>query len=275
MAFWNKPSSFEDSVTNVTDASGNAIPVARLLENKRAVITGSSRGIGAAIALAYAQQGAKIVLNGTQPSRALEETEGKVRALGAECVTVCGSVTEAETAKSLIKTAVDRFGGIDILVNNAGITKDKPLIMMSEKEFDEVMAVDLRSVYQCSREAVREMMKQRSGRIISISSLSAISGRPAQCNYAAAKAGMIGFTKSLAREVGKFNVLVNALLVGVIDTDMTKRMPPAARDEITRIIPLERIGEPEEVAGPAVFLASNLASFVNGTTINISGGAYV
>ncbi|WP_010109690.1 3-oxoacyl-ACP reductase family protein [Verminephrobacter aporrectodeae] len=247
----------------------------KLLEGKVAIVTGASRGIGRAIALGFAQQGARLVLNASTLSDALSETQDQVRELGAECALACGPVQEAASARLMVSTAADRFGGLDILVNNAGVTRDKPLLLMTEEEFDLVHAVNMRGVYQCSREAVREMMKKRSGRIISISSISAISGRPGQCNYAAAKAGVVGFTKSLAREVGKQNILVNALLVGVIDTAMTKSMQPATKAEVQRVIPLNRIGRAEEVAGPCVFLASDFSTFVTGTTINISGGGYV
>ena len=247
----------------------------KLLEGKSAIVTGASRGIGRCIALEYAKQGASLVLNATRASDALSETAAQIRGLGVGCVAVPGSVTEAATARALAEKAVATFGKLDVLVNNAGIVRDKPLVMMTEKEFDEVLAVNLRGVYQCSREALRMMVRQRSGRIISISSISALSGRPGQCNYAAAKAGIMGFTKSLAREAGKYNVLANALFVGVIDTDMTRRMPPAAKAKLRQIIPLERFGRPEEVAGPCVFLGSDLSTFVNGTAINISGGSYV
>ena len=247
----------------------------RLLEGKSAIVTGASRGIGRSIALEYARQGARLVLNASRASEALSETAAAVRELGGRCETAPGSVTEAATARALVGRAVEAFGKLDVLVNNAGIVRDKPLMMMSEREFDEVIAVNLRGVYQCSREAVRVMVKQRSGRIISISSISALSGRPGQCNYAAAKAGIMGFTKSLAREAGKYNVLANALFVGVIDTEMTRRMPPAAKAKLRQIIPLDRFGRPEEVAGPCVFLGSDLSTFVTGTAINISGGSYV
>ena len=246
-----------------------------LLDGKSAIVTGASRGIGRAIALEYARQGARLVLNASRMSEALAETAALVRDLGGRCELVPGSVTEAVTARAMAERAVAAFGKLDILVNNAGVLNDKPLLMMSEQDFDQVLAVNLRGVYQCSREAVREMMKQRSGRIISISSISALSGRPGQCNYAAAKAGLMGFTKSLAREVGRFNVLANVLFVGVIDTDMTRRMSRAAMAEVRRIISLDRIGRPEEVARPCVFLASDLSTFITGTSINVSGGGYV
>ena len=247
----------------------------KLLEHKSAIVTGASRGIGRAIALEYARQGARLVLNASRMSEPLAETAAMVREIGGRCELVPGSVTEAATARAMVERAVVAFGKLDVLVNNAGVLNDKPLLMMSEKDFDEVISVNLRGVYQCSREAVREMMKQRSGRIISISSISALSGRPGQCNYAAAKAGLVGFTKSLAREVGRFNVLANVLFVGVIDTDMTRRMSRAAMAEVRRIISLDRIGRPEEVARPCVFLASDLSTFITGTSINVSGGGYV
>lgn len=247
----------------------------RLLEGKVALITGASRGIGRAVAVEFARHGADLVLNASRPSAAMEETVAEVQALGGRVVQSLGPVEREESARAMVAAAVESFGRLDILVNNAGITRDKPLMLMREEEFDEVIAVNLRGTYQCSREAARQMMKQRSGRIIQVSSISALSGRPGQCNYAASKSALIGFTKSLARELGKFNVLVNALYVGVIDTELTRKMPPEAKKEVTRNIPLGRMGAPAEVAGPCVFLGSDLSSFVNGTTINISGGGYV
>ena len=247
----------------------------RLLEGKCAIVTGASRGIGRAIALEYARQGAGLVLNASSASESLDETSEAVRSLGAHCETVAGSVAESATARALVGRSIDVFGKLDILINNAGIARDKPLLMTREKDFDDVLAINLRGVYLCTREAVREMMKQRHGRIISISSISALSGRPGQCAYAAAKAGIMGFTKSLAREAGRCNVLANALFVGVVDTDMTRRMPAAVKARLRDTIPLERMGRPEEVAGPCVFLGSDLSTFVTGTSINVSGGSYV
>jgi len=214
------------------------------------------------------------LLAASRAAGAVAETAALVRDLGGSCETVPGDVAEGSTARALVEKTVEAFGRLDILVNNAGIVRDRPLVMMGEKDFDAVLAVNLRGVYQCSREAVRQMMKQRHGRIISISSVAALSGRPGQCNYTAAKAGIVGFTKSLAREAGKYNVLVNALFVGVVDTEMSRRMPPAVSRELRKLIPLERIGRPEEVAGPCVFLGSDLSTYITGTTINVSGGSY-
>ncbi|WP_293573979.1 3-oxoacyl-ACP reductase family protein [Phaeobacter sp.] len=247
----------------------------KLLEGKTALVTGSSRGIGRSVAVEFAKQGANLVLNASRTSDAMDETVDLVKQAGAQVITSIGSVDQEASARAMVDAAVDTFGSLDILVNNAGITRDKPLMMMSEEDFDDVISVNLRGTYQCSRKAARQMMKQRSGRIIQVSSISALSGRPGQCNYAASKSALVGFTKSLARELGRFNVLVNALYVGVIDTDLTKKMPAAARKTITANIPLGRVGTPEEVAGPCVFLGSDLSTFVNGTTINISGGGYV
>ena len=175
----------------------------KLLEGRSAIVTGASRGIGRSIALEYARQGAALVLNASRASDALTETVAEIRDMGGRCESVSGSVVEEVTARALVEKAVAAFGKLDILVNNAGIVRDKPLVMMSEREFDEVLAVNLRGVYQCSREAVRQMMKQRHGRIISISSVAALAGRPGQCNYTAAKAGIVGFTKSLAPRGGQ------------------------------------------------------------------------
>ena len=246
----------------------------KLLEGKSAIVTGASRGIGRCIAVEYARQGAALVLNASRASDALTETAAVIRDLGGRCETVPGDIAEGSTARALVDKTVEAFGRLDILVNNAGIVRDRPLVMMSEREFDEVIAVNLRGVYQCSREAARQMMKQRCGRIISISSVAALSGRPGQCNYTAAKAGIVGFTKSLAREAGKFNVLANALFVGVVDTEMSRRMPPAVSRELRKLIPLQRVGQPEEVVGPCVFLGSDLSTYITGTTINVSGGSY-
>ncbi len=247
----------------------------KLLEGKSAIVTGASRGIGRSVALEYARHGASLVLNASRASDALDEAAAAVRETGARCEAVIGSVTEAPTARALVSAAVEAFGSLDILVNNAGIVRDRPLVMMGEKDFDDVLAVNLRGAYQCSREAVRQMMRQRRGRIISVSSIAALAGRPGQCNYTAAKAGIVGFTKSLAREAGRYNVLANALLVGLIDTDMLRRTPAAAKNEMRAVIPLQRVGRPEEVAGPCVFLGSDLSTYVTGTTINVSGGSYV
>ncbi|MBO9463673.1 3-oxoacyl-[acyl-carrier-protein] reductase FabG [Pelagimonas phthalicica] len=247
----------------------------KLLEGKTALVTGASRGIGRAVAVEFAKQGANLVVNASRASAEMDETVELIKDAGAQVITSIGSVDQEESARAMVGAAVETFGSLDILVNNAGITRDKPLMMMKEEDFDDVISVNLRGTYQCSREAARQMMKQRSGRIIQVSSISALSGRPGQCNYAASKSALVGFTKSLARELGKFNVLVNALYVGVIDTDLTKKMPAAAKKTITANIPLGRVGTPEEVAGPCVFLGSDLSTFVNGTTINISGGGYV
>lgn len=247
----------------------------KLLEGKVALITGASRGIGRAIAKEFARHGADLVLNASRPSEDMDAAVAEAQELGARCIVSIGPVEREESARAMVGAAVQTFGRLDILINNAGITRDKPLMLMREEDFDEVIAVNLRGTYQCSREAARQMMKQRNGRIIQVSSISALSGRPGQCNYAASKSALVGFTKSLARELGKFNVLVNALYVGVIDTDLTRKMPDDAKKDITRNIPLGRMGTPAEVAGPCVFLGSDLSTFVNGTTINISGGGYV
>lgn len=247
----------------------------QMLKGRTAIVTGASRGIGAAIAKCFAAQGANVVINGLTQSEALKETLEEVKALGVEAIASVGDVADNAYVQSMVAEAVLAFGKVDVLVNNAGVIKDRPLSFMKESEWDAVVDTNLKGAFLCSKAAIKPMHKQRWGRIINIASITALSGRPGQTNYGAAKAGLIGFTKSLAREVAGQNILVNAAVVGVIDTRMTKQIPREILKEISEMVPLGRIGRPEEVANVCLFLASDMSSYVTGTTINVSGGGYI
>ena len=246
-----------------------------MMKGKTAIITGSARGIGAAIAICFAKNGANIVLNSRSNSDSLKETLQTVTGIGARAIVSVGDVGDAAYVKTMVADAIAAFGSIDILVNNAGVIKDRPLCFMKESEWDDVIDTNLKGAFLCTKAAIKPMLNQKWGRIINISSITALSGRPGQTNYGAAKAGMIGFTKSLAREVAGNNVLVNAIVVGVIDTRMTKQIPRETLKEISEMVPLGRIGRPEEVATVCQFLASDMSSYVTGTAINVSGGGYI
>lgn len=247
----------------------------QMLNGKVALVTGAARGIGAAIAQCFAAQGASVLLNSRSDSSALAATLASVRELGVPAITSIGDVGDAAFAQRMVADALDAFGSVDVLVNNAGVIRDRPLPFMKESDWDDVIATNLKGAFLCSKAALKPMLKQRAGRIINIASITALAGRPGQTNYGAAKAGLIGFTKSLARETAPHNVLVNAAVVGVIDTRMTRQIPRATLDEIAAMVPLGRVGRPDEVANVCLFLASELSSYVTGTTINVSGGGYI
>ncbi len=246
-----------------------------MLAGRTAIVTGAARGIGASIASCFARQGANVVLNSRSDSAALKECVAEIERNGGQAVASVGDVADSAYVPTLIAAALARFGTVDILVNNAGVIKDRPLTFMKESEWDEVVDTNLKGAYLCSKAAIKPMLQKRAGRIINIASITALSGRPGQTNYGAAKAGLIGFTKSLAREAAGHNVLVNAAVVGVIDTRMTKQIPRETLKQISDMVPLGRIGTPEEVASVCLFLASDMSSYVTGTTINVSGGGYI
>lgn len=246
-----------------------------MLQGKTAIVTGAARGIGAAIAKCYARQGANVVINSRSESASLRETIADIEAMGGRVIASIGDVSDAKYASRMVAEAIEQFGGVDVLVNNAGVIKDRPISFLKESEWDEVLNTNLKGAFLCSKAAIKPMLKAGAGRIINIASITALSGRPGQTNYGAAKAGLIGFTKSLAREVAGHNVLVNAAVVGVIDTRMTKQIPREVLKEISEMVPLGRIGTPDEVANVCLFLASEMSSYVTGTTINVSGGGYI
>lgn len=242
------------------------------LQGKVAVVTGASRGIGKAIAVALGKHGAKVVVNYSRSAEGAEEAVSAIKAAGGEAVAVQADVTDVKAAASLIKAATEAFGRLDILVNNAGTTRDMLLAMMSEDDWDVVIRTNLKSAFNCSKAAVKTMMRQRSGRIINISSVSGVMGNGGQTNYSASKAGLIGFTKALAREVATRNITVNAVAPGFIPTDLTSSLSDELRNETMKMIPLGRWGTVEEVAHAVAFLASDQAGYITGQTLNVDGG---
>jgi 3-oxoacyl-[acyl-carrier protein] reductase len=243
-----------------------------LLKDKVAVVTGSSRGIGAATAIKLAEEGADVVINYNSDEESAKETADKIRELGRKALVIQGNVAEMDDAKNLIKSTIKEFDRIDILVNNAGITKDGLLLRMKEKDFGDVIDVNLKGTFNCTKQAIRYMMKQRSGKIVNLSSVVGLMGNAGQANYSASKAGVVGFTKSVAREVSKRGINVNAVAPGYINTDMTEELPAKVKEDMLKNIPLDRFGEVEDVANVIMFLVSPLANYVNGQTINIDGG---
>jgi 3-oxoacyl-[acyl-carrier protein] reductase len=245
-----------------------------MLEGQIAFVTGATRGIGKAIALALAQDGAKVVGTATSDAGAQSiSTYLSAAGLGGEGMRL--DVTDAAGVEAAIASVSQRMGDIAILVNNAGITRDNLLLRMKEEEWDAIIDTDLKSVYRLSKAVLRGMMKARYGRIINVGSVVGVSGNAGQTNYAAAKAALIGFTKSLAQEIGSRNVTVNCVAPGFIDTDMTRALPEAQRAKLTERIPLGRLGTPEDVAHAVRFLASRDAGYVTGTTLHVNGGLYM
>jgi len=247
----------------------------KTLENKTAVVTGASRGIGRAVAIKLASLGANIVLNYRSSLKSVEEVLAEIKAMGANAVAVQGDISNFAEAEKVIKAAVENFGSLDILVNNAGITKDGLLARMKEEDFDSVIETNLKGAFNCIRHATPIMMKQRRGRIINMSSVVGVAGNAGQINYAASKAGVIGMTKSAAKELASRGITVNAIAPGFIQTDMTDALSDKVKEELLSGIPLKRLGQADEVAELAAYLASESASYITGQVININGGMYM
>jgi 3-oxoacyl-[acyl-carrier protein] reductase len=243
-------------------------------KDKVAVVTGASRGIGRSISLALAAEGARIVAVDLDINET-EKVAVEIRALGVEALAVQGNVTVAADAERMIEAAVEKFGRVDILVNNAGITRDGLLLRMKDEDWDAVLTVNLKGAFICSRAAAKVMMKQRSGRIINIASVVGQMGNAGQANYCASKAGLIGLTKSNARELAKRNVTVNAVAPGFIQTAMTEALPEKVRQELAAQIPLERLGSAEDIANAVVFLAAERSGYITGQVIGVNGGMYM
>lgn len=242
------------------------------MSGKTAVVTGGSRGIGRAICLELARRGANVVFSYAGNTAAAEKTLEELKALGVEARAVQGNVADPAAAKTLIDTAVKELGGIHILVNNAGITRDGLAMAMKESDFDAVIETNLKGAFLCMKAAIRPMMKARYGRIVNMSSVVALRGNPGQVNYCASKAGLIGMTKSLAKEMGARGITVNAVAPGYISTDMTAALPDAARQAMLSTIPVGRAGNPEDVAAAVAFLASEEAGYITGQVLSVDGG---
>ena len=242
------------------------------LSGKVALVTGASRGIGAVVAARLAAAGARVGVNYHASSDAATVVVDSIKKAGGEAFLVGGDVSQEDKAEGVIKNLVEHFGGIDILINNAGINKDQLLIRMKPEDFDSVMNVNLRGAFLCTRYAMTHLIRQRSGRVINMSSVVGLSGNPGQANYAAAKAGLVGLTKAVAREVASRNVTVNALAPGYITTAMVDELSEETQAKILERIPMGRFGTPEDVAEAVVFLCSDGASYITGQVLTIDGG---
>ena len=242
------------------------------LQGKTAVVTGGSRGIGRAICVELARLGANVVVNYSGSEDRAREVVAEIESLGVKGLAVQANVSDVEQVDLLMKQSLEAFGSIDILVNNAGITRDNLLIRMKEAEWDNVIDTNLKGVFLCTKAVSRQMMKQRSGRIVNISSIVGVSGNAGQANYVAAKAGVIGLTKTVAQELASRNVLVNAIAPGFITTEMTDALPEDIKAAMLKQIPLAKLGQPEDVAKTVAFFASDAANYITGQVIHVDGG---
>ncbi|TFJ94632.1 3-oxoacyl-[acyl-carrier-protein] reductase [Lentibacillus salicampi] len=243
-----------------------------MLEGKTALVTGASRGIGRAIALELARQGANVAVNYAGGEDKAQSVVEEIRQMGVQSFKIQANVADEQETKVMVKEVISEFDSLDILVNNAGINRDNLLMRMKEDEFDQVIDTNLKGVFQCTKAVSRQMMKQKGGRIINVSSIVGVSGNAGQANYTAAKAGVIGLTKSTAKEFASRNILVNAVAPGFISTDMTDELTEEQKEGMLSMIPLEKLGEPEDVARVVRFLASEDAKYITGQTIHIDGG---
>ncbi|KZE38190.1 beta-ketoacyl-ACP reductase [Bhargavaea cecembensis] len=242
------------------------------LTGKSAIVTGASRGIGRAIAIALAQEGAKVAVNFAGSEEKAAETVRMIEEAGGEAFAIRASVSNQEDVKQLVDGTMERFGAVDILVNNAGITKDNLLMRMKEEEWDDVLSTNLKGVFLCTKAVARPMMKKRSGTIINLASVVGVAGNPGQANYVAAKAGVIGLTKTAAKELAARGIRVNSVAPGFITTDMTDKLPEDVKAAMLGQIPLGRLGDPEHVARAVVFLASEDSAYITGQTLHVDGG---
>lgn len=244
----------------------------KLLENKTALITGATRGIGKGIALAFAKQGANVAFTYSSSVDAAVALEKELEDLGVKAKGYQSNAAKFEAAQDLAAEVLKEFGAIDVLINNAGITKDNLLMRISEQDFDDVIEVNLKSVFNLTKAVIRPMMKKRGGSIINMSSVVGVQGNAGQTNYAASKSGMLGFTKSVALELGSRNIRCNAIAPGFIETEMTAKLDEKVVDGWRQAIPLKRGGSPEDIANACVFLASDMSAYITGQTLNVDGG---
>ncbi len=243
-----------------------------LLDGKCALVTGASRGIGRAVALRLASEGAAVALNYAGSQAAAESVKAEIEAAGGKAVLCQADVADAAAAEAMVKSAAEALGGLDILVNNAGITRDGLLLRLKEEDFDAVLSTNLKGIFHCTKAAAKLMAKKRSGRIVNMASVVGIVGNAGQTNYAAAKAGVIGFSKSAARELAGRGVTVNVVAPGFIGTDMTAGLPDNVKENMLAGIPLGRMGTPEDVANAVLFLASGQAAYITGQVLKVDGG---
>ncbi|SDM53978.1 3-oxoacyl-[acyl-carrier-protein] reductase [Psychrobacillus sp. OK028] len=245
------------------------------LDGKSAIVTGASRGIGKDIALYLAKEGAKVAVNYSGSKDRAEAVVEEIQAAGGEAFAIQANVDQADDVQNLISSTLEQFGSVDILVNNAGITRDNLLMRMKEQEWDDVLNTNLKGVFLCTKAVTRQMMKQRAGRIINITSIVGVSGNAGQANYVAAKAGVIGLTKSSAKELASRNITVNSVAPGFITTDMTDALPEDIKSQMLSQIPLAKFGNPEDIAKAVAFLASDDANYITGQTLHVNGGMYM
>ncbi|WP_257350128.1 3-oxoacyl-[acyl-carrier-protein] reductase [Pseudalkalibacillus decolorationis] len=243
-----------------------------MLTGKNALVTGASRGIGRAIALELAKQGASVAVNYSGSEEKARKVVEEIQQNGGTAFAIQADVSSSDSVSAMIKEVTTTFGSLDILVNNAGITRDNLLMRMKEEEWDAVINTNLKGVFNCTKAVTRPMMKQRSGRIINIASIVGVSGNPGQANYVAAKAGVIGLTKTTAKELSSRGITVNAVAPGFIETDMTDTLDTNVKDEMLKQIPLARLGRPEDIAAAVKFLASDESGYITGQTLHIDGG---
>jgi 3-oxoacyl-[acyl-carrier protein] reductase len=242
------------------------------LNGKTAIVTGASRGIGRSIALMLANEGAKVVVNYSGSQAKAEEVVETIRQNGGEAIAIQANVSNSESVQAMVGEALAHFGSVDILVNNAGITRDNLIMRMKEDEWDDVINTNLKGVFLCTKAVTRQMMKQRSGKIVNISSIVGVAGNAGQANYVAAKAGVIGLTKTTAKELASRNINVNAVAPGFITTEMTDELPEDIKNQMLSQIPLSKLGNPEDVAKAVLFLSSSDSDYMTGQTLHIDGG---
>lgn len=241
------------------------------IKDKVAVVTGSTRGIGRAVAVKLGSAGATVVISGRN-EQLINEVVSEIKNNGGNALGIAADISQFDEAKKLIDTTIKEFGRIDILVNNAGVTRDNLLALMKEEDWDTVMNINLKGAFNCVKNAIRPMMKQRWGRIINITSVVGITGNAGQANYASSKAGLIGFTKSVAKELAGRNITCNAIAPGFIDTDMTRELPEKVKENLLQSIPLGRFGSGDDIANAVLFLSSDLADYITGQVLNVDGG---
>jgi 3-oxoacyl-[acyl-carrier protein] reductase len=243
-----------------------------MLKSKAVLVTGASRGIGRAIALYFASEGAKVAVNYSGSEERANEVVSQIRENGGTAFAIKADISNSTEVTEMVKSVIDEFGSLDVLVNNAGITRDNLLMRMKEEEWDAVINTNLKGVFLTTKAVSRQMMKQRQGRIINIASIVGVSGNAGQANYVAAKAGVIGLTKTTAKELSSRGITVNAIAPGFIETDMTGKLEEGIKEDMLKNIPLSRFGQPEDIAAAAAFLASDKSSYITGQTLHVDGG---